>query len=396
MSLEREPLRGRAASPDAARPLTVSALNAYAKSVLESRVPPLWVMGEVSGWKVAPAGHCYFSLKDKRAVVRCVMWARDAERLPTHPSEGMQVRAYGNLTLYEQRGDFQLQVRALEAEAEGGLWRVRFERVRGKLEAEGLLAQARKRRLPRFPLTVGIVTSPVGAALHDILNVMRRRAPWTRVILSPAKVQGEGAARDIVRALRALCELGGIDVIIVGRGGGSQEDLWTFNEEIVARAIAACPMPVISAVGHEVDVTIADLVADVRAATPSVAAETVVQDGAALAREFGVMQSRMANASRRRLRQAATRLDRAHRDMVNDVRSAIRRRGDRLARLAGKLEALSPLSALARGYSVALDDAGRVLRSIADFRAGHEFTLRVQDGRVECTADSIRQEEPTS
>lgn len=392
MSFEREPLRGRAAAQDAARPLTVSALNAFAKSVLESRVPALWVLGEVSGWKIASTGHCYFSLKDKRAVVRCVMWARDAERLPTHPSEGMQVRAFGSLTLYEQRGDFQLQVRTLEAEAEGGLWRIRFERVRRKLEEEGLLAQARKRRLPRFPLTVGVVTSPVGAALQDILNVTRRRAPWTRVVFSPAKVQGDGAARDVVRAIRALCDLGGVDVIIVGRGGGSAEDLWTFNEEIVARAIAACPMPVISAVGHEIDVTIADLVADVRAATPSVAAETVVQDGAALEREFAVMRNRMGNAARRRLNFATARLAAVQRDMISGVRAKLRRRSQRLGGVAGTLQALSPLSALARGYSVALDPDGHVLRVAADFRALTSFELRVSDGRVDCSVDAITEE----
>lgn len=392
MSFEREPLRGRAAAQDAARPLTVSALNAFAKSVLESRVPALWVLGEVSGWKIASTGHCYFSLKDKRAVVRCVMWARDAERLPTHPSEGMQVRAFGSLTLYEQRGDFQLQVRTLEAESEGGLWRIRFERVRRKLEEEGLLAQARKRRLPRFPLTVGVVTSPVGAALQDILNVTRRRAPWTRVVFSPAKVQGDGAARDVVRAIRALCDLGGVDVIIVGRGGGSAEDLWTFNEEIVARAIAACPVPVISAVGHEIDVTIADLVADVRAATPSVAAETVVQDGAALEREFAVMRNRMGNAARRRLNFATSRLAAVQRDMINGVRAKLRRKSQRLGGVAGTLQALSPLSALARGYSVALDPDGRVLRVAADFRALTSFELRVSDGRVDCSVDAITEE----
>jgi exodeoxyribonuclease VII large subunit len=392
VSFEREPLRGRAAAPDAARPLTVSALNAFAKSVLESRVPAVWVLGEISGWKIASTGHCYFSLKDKRAVVRCVMWARDAERLPVHPSEGMQVRAFGSLTLYEQRGDFQLQVRTLEAEAEGGLWRIRFERVRKKLEDEGLLAQARKRRLPRFPLTVGVVTSPVGAALQDILNVTQRRAPWTRVIFSPAKVQGEGAARDVVRAIRALCDLGGVDVIIVGRGGGSAEDLWTFNEETVARAIAACPMPVVSAVGHEVDVTIADLVADVRAATPSVAAETVVQDGAALEREFAVMRNRMGNAARRRLKFATSRLAAVQRDMINGVRVAVRGRAQHLGGVAGRLQALSPLSALARGYSVALDQDGHVLRTTADFRALNQFKLRVSDGSIDCSIDAITEE----
>jgi exodeoxyribonuclease VII large subunit len=382
MNFEREGLRGREASPDAERPLTVSALNAYAKKVLESRVPPLWVIGEITDWKIHSNGHCYFTLTDKRSLLRCVMFAREAERLPALPAKGMQIRAYGFLTLYEQQGSYQLQVQTLEAESEGGLWKIRFEKVRKKLEAEGLLEHARKQPLPRFPMTVGIVTSPVGAALQDILNVIGRRAPWTRVVFAPAKVQGEGAALDIRRAMRKLYKHGGIDVMIVGRGGGSAEDLWAFNEEILARAIAACPIPVVSAVGHETDVTIADLVADLRAATPSVAAETVVPDRAALDREFAVIRNRMANATGRRLRTAKSRIDGLKRDMIYEVRAAVRRRQDRLARVAGKLEALSPLSALARGYAVALDEKGKVLRCVDDFETNDAFTLRVTDGRI--------------
>jgi exodeoxyribonuclease VII large subunit len=382
MSLERDGLRGREASSDASRPLTVSALNAYAKKVLESRVPPLWVIGEITDWKIHSNGHCYFTLTDKRSLLRCVMFAREAERLPALPAKGMQIRAFGFLTLYEQQGSYQLQVQTLEAESEGGLWKIRFEKVRKKLEAEGLLAHARKQALPRFPMTVGVVTSPVGAALQDILNVISRRAPWTRVVFAPAKVQGDGAALDIRRAMRKLYKHGGIDVMIVGRGGGSAEDLWAFNEEILARAIAKCPIPVVSAVGHETDVTIADLVADLRAATPSVAAETVVPDRAALDREFAVIRSRMANATGRRLRTAKSRIDGLKRDMIYEVRAAVRRRQDRLARVAGKLEALSPLSALARGYAVALDDNGKVLRCVDDFETNDAFMLRVTDGRI--------------
>ena len=378
-----------ASSSDASRPLTVSALNAYAKKVLESRVPPLWVIGEITDWKIHSNGHCYFTLTDKRSLLRCVMFARDAERLPALPAKGMQIRAFGFLTLYEQQGSYQLQVQTLEAESEGGLWKIRFEKVRKKLEAEGLLEHARKKPLPRFPLTVGIVTSPVGAALQDILNVIGRRAPWTRVVFAPAKVQGEGAAQDIRRAMRKLYKHGGIDVMIVGRGGGSAEDLWAFNEEILARAIAQCPIPVVSAVGHETDVTIADLVADLRAATPSVAGETVVPDRAALEREFAVVRNRMANATQRRLKMARMRIDGFKRDMLYDVRAAVRRRQDRLARAAGKLEALSPLSALARGYSVALDDDGKVLRCVEDFEKNDEFTLRVTDGRIRSRVAAI-------
>jgi exodeoxyribonuclease VII large subunit len=351
-------------------------------------VPAVWVTGEVSDWKIAPQGHCYFSLKDKRAVVRCVMWAKDAERLPIHPTKETNVRVYGSLTLYEARGDFQLTVRTLDATTEGGLWAIRKEKVRKKLEAEGLLDHARKKPLPRFPMTIGVVTSEVGAVQADILNVLRRRAPWIRVVIAYAKVQGDGAAGDVVRGMRRLYKRG-VDVMILARGGGSAEDLWTFNEEELARAIANCPIPVVSAIGHETDVTIADLVADVRAATPSVAAETVVPDRQALEREFAGLRSRMANASRRRVSQAARHIEAARRDLVYEVHAAVKRRHDRLARVSGKLEALSPLSALARGYSVALDEPGKVLRRIADFEQDASFTLRVNDGRIRSRVTGI-------
>lgn len=378
---------------DATRPLTVSALNAFARSVLEQRVPPVWVVGEISGWKIAPNGHCYFTLKDKRAVVRCIMWARDAERLPMHPAESMQVRVHGHLTLYESRGDFQLSVHTLEATAEGGFWALRRERIRKKLEAEGLLEHARKQSLPRFPMTVGVVTSEVGAVQDDIRRVIERRAPWVKLVFAYARVQGEGAAQDVIRGMRRLFKRGDVDVMILARGGGSVEDLWAFNEEELARAISKCPIPVVSAVGHETDVTIADLVADVRAATPSVAAETVVPDRAALEREFVNVRNRMALAVKRRVKNAGMRFEGVQRELVYGMRKAVRRRQDRLERAAGKLEALSPLSALARGYSVALDDHGRVLRRTGDFVKDSEFQLRVTDGRIRARVVTAQEEQ---
>src|SRR5690606_22253835 len=240
--------------------------------MLEARIPPLWVEGEISGWKRHSSGHAYFCLRDVNAQIDGVMFRSDVQRLPIEPEQGMHVRAFGTVTLYGKRGDYQFVARRPEATADGGPWRPAFERLRKRLQREGLLDRSRKRPLPRHPRAGGVVTSPVGAALHDILHVIERRAPWTRVILSPARVQGEGAAFEIARAI-ALFERArvSIDVLIVGRGGGSTEDLWAFNEEPVARAIAASPVPVISAVGHEVDVTIADLVADLRAPTPSAA-----------------------------------------------------------------------------------------------------------------------------
>ncbi len=371
-------------APDATpRPITVYRLNAVIKGTLEQRLPPVWVIGEISEWKPWSNGNIYFSLKDKRASVRCVMWARDAQLLPAHPRQGMQVRVFGHVTMYEQRGELQFQVHALEAEAAGGLWKIRFEKVRAKLEAEGLLAAERKRPLPRFPKAVGVVTSAEGAAVHDIINVVKKRAPWVRLVLSSARVQGEGAAIEIANAIRRL-ERSDVDVVIVGRGGGSSEDLWAFNEEIVARAIAASPVPVVSAVGHETDTTIADMIADLRAPTPSAAAERTVPDREAMMREFATKQQRMRNASRRRITQTRTFIESTTRDMMRNVRLLTRARQQRMRASAGKLEALSPLAALSRGYSVALDEAGRVLKRTKDFPTKRSFLLRVSDGAVDC------------
>jgi exodeoxyribonuclease VII large subunit len=263
------------------------------------------------------------------------------------------------------------------------LWKIRFEKVRAKLEKDGLLAPERKRPLPRFPKAVGVVTSAEGAAVHDIINVVRKRAPWVRLVLSSARVQGEGAAIDIANAIRRL-ERSDVDVVIVGRGGGSSEDLWAFNEEIVARAIAASPVPVVSAVGHETDTTIADMIADVRAPTPSAAAERCVPDREAMLRDFASRQQRLINASRRRVVQTRNATEAITRDLLRNLRMLLRGRDQRMRGMAGKLEALSPLAALNRGYSVALTEHGHVLKRTAEFTAGAEFTLRVSDGSVPC------------
>jgi exodeoxyribonuclease VII large subunit len=387
---------------------SVSQVNRAVRGLLEQSVEPLWIGGEVGGWTRSRPGHRYFTLKDERAQLRCVMFAREAERLPIDPEEGSQIRVFGDLTLYEARGEYQFVVKRIEAEGADGLWRIAFEKLRAKLEAEGLLDPRRKRTLPAHPRCVGVVTSLEGAALTDIVSVVARRAPWTRVVVCGTKVQGEGAASEIAAAIQRLDASGRADVLIVGRGGGSVEDLWAFNEEPVARAIAAASVPVVSAVGHEVDVTIADLVADLRAPTPSAAAEAVVPDGRAVlgglrrvpgqlaralrrasVRRRSSVESRLASlvrAMERRLAPPRQTLDRATSRLERATRDAARERRRRLATLAARLDTLSPLATLQRGYSVARTGDGRVLRRLADFPAGTAFELRVTDGTVAAEA----------
>lgn len=361
----------------------VSEVNARARELIEGVFPPLWVHGEVANFTKARSGHCYFSLRDADAQLRCVMWRDEARRLPTPPSEGMQVRALGRLTLYEQRGEFQLSVVELEAKGEG-LWKLALDRLRTKLEAEGLTSPMRKRPLPAHPACVGIVTSSAGAALRDVVTVIRRRAPWTRIVLASARVQGEGAAAEVAHAIRLMGRAACADVLIVGRGGGSIEDLWAFNEEVVARAIADSPVPVISAVGHETDVTIADLVADLRAPTPSAAAEAAVPDGAAVRREVEDLRVRLVDAARERIADGREAVFNARLDLRAAAERALRARREGIAATAARLQALSPLNVLSRGYAVPLGAGGRVLRRADDFAPGTPFDLRVSDGVVPC------------
>lgn len=377
------PSARRAAGP---REWTVSLVNAAARELIEGALPPLWVAGEAAGWTRARSGHCYFTLRDASAQLRCVMWRDEARRLPTTPAEGMQVRALGRLTLYEGRGEFQLTVSDLDACGDG-LYKLAFERLRAQLDAEGLTAPARKRDVPRCPTRVGIVTSPAGAALHDIVSVVRRRAPWTELVLCGCRVQGDGAAEDIARAVRLFGHARCVDVLIVGRGGGSAEDLWAFNAEVVARAIAESPVPVISAVGHEVDFTLADLVADLRAPTPSAAAEAAVPDGAHLHRTLAELRTRLAGAVRGRLAAERNTVANAGEQLRAGTEALLARRRQQLGAVAGRLHALSPLAALERGFAVPLDADGAVLRRTEDFAPGQPFRLRLANGEVACRVD---------
>jgi exodeoxyribonuclease VII large subunit len=314
------------------------------------------------------------------------MWRDEARRLPTLPTEGMQVRALGRLAVYEARGELQLVVAELEGKGEG-LWKLALERLRAKLDAEGLTAPARKRPIPRFPAAIGVVTSPSGAVLHDITTVVRRRAPWTRLVLAGCRVQGEGAADEIAAAIRTMGRAGLVDVLIVGRGGGSVEDLWCFNEEVVARAIAESPIPVISAVGHETDVTIADLVSDLRAPTPSAAAEAAVPDRFELARSLRLTGTRISDCIDERI--AGWRADLTAREsrLQEAAERGLTARRQLLAASARHLHALSPLMALSRGFAVPLAPDGRVLRQLDEFVPGSSFDLRIHDGSVPCRVE---------
>lgn len=373
-------------SPEAA--LTIAQLTNAAKEVLEGAFPPIWIKGEVSNFTAHRNGHWYFSLRDATAQLSCVVWSRDVRRIPAPPDEGMHVMACGLLSVYAARGQMQFMVRSIEAEGEG-LWRKAFEKTRAVLEKDGLLDPARRRALPRFPRRVAVVTSPDGAALHDIISVIQRRNPGVDIIVVPAAVQGETAPESLVAAIEQVGRWRGADVVIIGRGGGSREDLWAFNSERVARAIAGCAIPTISAVGHEVDVTIADLVADHRAATPSAGAEAAVPMLSDIVAGVHALGGMIQSATEQRVRDAGHALRRLSRDLeVRSLRTVERRRA-RVQELAARLQTLSPLATLSRGYAVALNETGGALPSAAQFTPGLRFALELRDGRVHATTDEV-------
>jgi exodeoxyribonuclease VII large subunit len=359
----------------------VSSLTSLARDILEGGFPPVWVRGEVTNFKAHRNGHWYFTLRDRMAQVRGVVWSKDARSIPAPPDEGMLISAWGNLSVYPQKGEMQFVVRKMEAEGDG-LWRKALEKTRAKLEAEGLLRPERKRPLPRYPRRVAVITSPDGAALRDIVAVMKRRSPAVEIVVVPAAVQGDSAILEICRALDRVGRWRDADVVIVGRGGGSREDLWAFNDERVARAVLACPIPVVSAVGHEVDITICDLVADARAATPSAAAETVVRDDAELAAELRAIQKRLGRALTKRVDSAKADLHWCASALQGRLSRLTERRRSRIAELGGRLNALSPLATLDRGYAVARGADGRALTSTGAFAKDMAFDLVLRDGKV--------------
>jgi exodeoxyribonuclease VII large subunit len=416
---------------------TVSQITEIVKTALEVAIPQVWVEGEVSGYKKAASGHVFFNLKDDRSVIKAVIWQSTARKVSFELKDGLKVVCRGKVSVYEPRGDYQLYIDLIEPKGKGAL-QLAFEQLKEKLKAEGLFDEKRKRKLPLRPKTIGVVTSPTGAAIRDVLRVLERRYAKLHVVIYPARVQGEGAAAEIVEGIDALGAWPGIDVLIVGRGGGSIEDLWAFNEEPVARAIARSPVPVISAVGHEVDFTIADFVADVRASTPSAAAELVIQTEevfaeriAALARRLGEvfrfeiqhLRSDVDELARNRIFQnfeiklanLARRLDdletrsrnflRAERQTIAEQKGAallaterlgnILRRtvGERRAaweRLSASLHALSPLGVLKKGYALVWKDGGLSLaRRIEDVSAGEIVEVSFFKGEFSARVESV-------
>ena len=397
---------------------TVSEVSAALKRTVEDTFDRVRVRGEVSGFKRAASGHLYMNLKDQNAVIDAVCWRGTTRSLSIEPEDGLEIVATGRVTTYAARSKYQIVIDSIELAGEGALLKLLEER-RKKLTAEGLFDGDRKRPLPFLPDVIGVVTSPSGAVIRDILHRLRDRFP-RHVLVWPVLVQGEGAAEQVAAAIRGFNDapedgpLPRPDVLIVARGGGSIEDLWAFNEEIVARAIADSPVPVISGVGHEVDVTLSDLVADLRAPTPSAAAERAVEDGSVLAEALSRARQRLelglrAQVSRRRerLRDGSLRARRAIEGLLAPLGNALERRSARLERavselfagrraklaaVAGQIEALSPLGTLRRGYAVPLDQRARVMRTASEFRAGEPFVLRVVDGRIHCETLRVQEE----
>lgn len=396
--------------------LSVSELSELLRGVVEQSFPRVWVAGEVSNCTRAGSGHLYFTLKDDEAQLRAVMWRSAAQRLRFDLRDGLEVIASGPIEVYPPRGQYQLVADRIVPQGVGAL-ELALRQLQQKLSAEGLFDAARKRPLPRFPRRVALVTSPTGAAVRDMIQVLTRRWKLADIILLPVLVQGEGAAEQIAQALRTVGQIPGVEVVITGRGGGSLEDLWAFNEEVVARAIAACPVPVVSAVGHEIDVTIADLVADRRALTPSEAAELAVPLHSEVRAELDRLSQRMQSALVQRARQArlqvdglaarrcfakplerihalATQLDDVESRLVRGMRTRLEQARRDYAAVAAHLEALSPLGVLARGYSLTkvLPD-GRLLRQAAEVRVGDRLSTLLADGEVLSTVTDVRGDE---
>jgi exodeoxyribonuclease VII large subunit len=392
----------------ARRFLSVSELNELIKSSLESHLDTVWVQGEISNFRVPPSGHCYFTLKDDHSQICAVMFRRQGSSLRFTPENGMAVLCFGRVSVYTVRGDLQLYVEEIEPQGQGALY-IAFQQLKKKLLAGGLFAEGRKRPLPFLPTTIGIVTSDGGAALRDMLRIIDDRYPDRRVIIRAVKVQGDGAGREIARGIHDLNRLGVVDVIIVGRGGGSLEDLWAFNEEVVARAIFASNAPVVSAVGHEIDFTIADFVADRRAPTPTAAAEMIVPRKLDLREQVELLElqlrrsvdlalasaretlrglvKRLADPSRK-LRDNQQRLDDLSIDLLRRFQERLRQDKNRLSECAARLNALSPLAVLDRGYAIAHKlPEEQIVKRADDLTVGDRLRITFSQGKSICRVE---------
>ncbi|MBQ4617002.1 MAG: exodeoxyribonuclease VII large subunit [Clostridia bacterium] len=393
--------------------ITVSQLNRYIKTLLEGdrNVAAVHIGGEISNFtNHYKSGHLYMSLKDENALVRAVMFRGAASKLTFTPENGMKVIVKARVSLYEKDGSYQLYIDSMQPDGVGAL-QVAFEQLKTKLAAEGLFDESHKRPLPRCPRTVGVITSPTGAAVRDILNVLGRRFPMAKVLFAPVLVQGDGAPPQIVDAIRRMGSIEEVDVLIVGRGGGSLEELWAFNDERVARAVYASTVPVISAVGHETDFTICDFAADLRAPTPSAAAELAVPDAAALWRTLESLSERAEQSVLRRLdreqhrlkylqdkrclrsplfyvEERQMRLDLLTQSLLKAAGTHIQRASVRLASDAAKLDALSPLKVLGRGYAIPYKTDKTVLTSVHDVTPGDHLEIQLRDGAFTCTVDA--------
>ncbi len=414
-----------------AKVFTVSELTRSIRGTLETRFAAVWVQGEISNYKLHPSGHQYFTLKDQRTQISCVIWRDTMVPQRQSPADGAQVQVYGSVTVFEARGQYQLNVQILQPRGVG-LLQAKFEALKRKLEAEGLFSQERKRALPKCPRRIGIVTSLSGAAIRDVLNVLRRRAPWLEILINPVRVQGIGAAQEIAVAIRDFTRpnemFAPVDLILVTRGGGSIEDLWEFNEEIVARAISHSAIPVVSAVGHEIDFTICDFVADLRAPTPSAAAELIVPDVIDLQRQLDRCSRTLGRQLLSRIRDVQQRLDHgrenlrrclAHkiegykrgldhavrvmqarspmrelmmrRNYVADLRRrllaspvrVIENARHRFSRIEGILRVMGPEATLRRGYSITMNDGGQIIRTTSAVTPRSRIRTRVSDGEFD-------------
>jgi len=403
------------------RPQTVSELNSEIRSVLESGFGSVWVEGEITNFHSAASGHWYFSLTDGPSLIKAACFKGTNFRIRFKPSNGLHVRCRGRITTYEKRGEYQLLVESLEPVGEGALVAA-FEQVKARLNAEGLFDAALKRPLPPYPKRVGIVTSPTGAAVEDILTVLDRRARSVNIVIVPTLVQGEQAPEQIVAAIGLANEYNAIgadgellDVLIVGRGGGSAEDLWAFNDEQVARAIRASQIPVISAVGHEIDFTIADMAADLRAPTPSAAAEIVAASETELLNRFAQLEAELIQKVRykllaagsalrstelaavfarfpARIRELRHKLELLGHRTAGAAEAALTRKRERLQHAMSRLDALSPLSVLTRGYSITQKSSGEIVRNVHQMSIGEAVRIQLAQGRLEANVTNISEE----